>query len=114
VADLRPQICSPEAAAQRSEGRDDNGELILSSAFIRPLERELEPVAVALGGTGGRVAAIQVDVPIPTPRPRLVELEEDSAQMEASLATSAPEGEASTDGLRPSLDVPLPLPRPRP
>jgi D-alanyl-D-alanine carboxypeptidase len=114
VADLRPQICSPEAAAQRSEGRDDNGELILSSAFISPLERELEPVAVALGGTGGRVAAIQVDVPIPTPRPRLVELEEDSAPMEASLATSAPEGEASTDGLRPSLDVPLPLPRPRP
>ncbi|WP_099867329.1 D-alanyl-D-alanine carboxypeptidase family protein [Pararhizobium haloflavum] len=115
VADLREEICSPEAAQTRAEGRDDDGDLILNSKYILPLERELEPVAVALGGTDGRVAAIEVDMPIPTPRPRLVELEESPEVSEtAELVASETETTtvSTTDGLRPSLDVPLPSPRP--
>jgi D-alanyl-D-alanine carboxypeptidase len=112
VADIRDQICSPEAQSARAEGRDDEGELILNSEFILPLTRDLEPVAVALGGTGGRVAAIAADVPIPTPRPRTVELGDSETVPPTQIASSdTAEEEASAD-LRPAIDVPLPKPRP--
>ncbi len=130
IVDLRPQICSPEAAAARGEGRDDEGELILNSRYLPPLTRELEAVTVSLGGTGGRVAAIAADVPVPTPRPNLIELGDiQNAPVRAEIAAGAAldadgsEGEQSasvlpasepavSDVLRPALTVPLPKPRP--
>ncbi|WP_034658643.1 D-alanyl-D-alanine carboxypeptidase family protein [Chelativorans sp. J32] len=71
VADIRPEICSQEAVAQRMKERDDQGRLILTSPHVHPLTREPQVVAVGLGGAMGEEPAKPryANVPIPTPRP---------------------------------------------
>lgn len=118
VVDLRPVICNPEASAERAENRDEEGEVILSSEFIKPLTRDLEPVTVALGGTDGRTAFIAADIPLPTPRPKRVPTSEVAEQAVSSAmmssASGANAGEPGGDE-KPgpaAADVPLPAPRP--
>ena len=78
VADISKQICNPQAAKVRSEGRDDAGRMIIKSPYIRELNRPLQysyagtipgtdPVPEPKGGKGGKGQL--ANVPIPTPRP---------------------------------------------
>lgn len=87
AVDLRPQICSPEAVAERREERDDEGRLIVDSPYIGPLEGEPVPVAVGLGGATGPESSAPryADVPIPTPRP-------DRAATQGATATAGQGG----------------------
>ena len=70
--DMRPLVCSKQAQADRWDGRDSEGKIVLKSPYIVPMEREPHAVVIGLGGaTGPRGPAIieYADVPIPTPRP---------------------------------------------
>lgn len=115
VADIREEICSPAARTARSEGRDDEGELIIKSDHILPLTRDLKRVTVSLGGTGGRVATIFGPVPVPTPRPQIAEIGDSTGPTRSEVAANDPV-RADRDGtiaeLRQAIDVPLPTPRP--
>ncbi|EKF41996.1 D-alanyl-D-alanine carboxypeptidase family protein [Nitratireductor indicus] len=69
--DLRPQICSKEAVAERVEERDDEGRLMVNSPYIRPMDHDPRPVLITLGGATGPESKAPrfANVPIPTPRP---------------------------------------------
>ncbi|WP_309086234.1 D-alanyl-D-alanine carboxypeptidase family protein [Chelativorans sp.] len=71
VSDIRDEICSPEAVAQRSKQRDDQGRLVTTSSYVKPMDREPKLVAVGLSSTAAEKAAKSryANVPIPTPRP---------------------------------------------
>jgi D-alanyl-D-alanine carboxypeptidase len=113
VVDLRDEICTPEAAAERAENRDEEGEVVLSSDFIKPLTRELEPVTVALGGTGGRTAFIAADIPLPTPRPKRVPTSVVAEKAVSSAMMSSASGDTAENSVpSPVPDIPVPEPRP--
>ena len=90
LVDLRSTICSKEARKARYEGRDVDGRLVLSSDYLKPLNRPAKAIRVALTGH-----VVLSNVPVPTPRP------------DRASATSL----ASTD-LKPALNIPVPTPRP--
>ncbi|WP_246730154.1 D-alanyl-D-alanine carboxypeptidase family protein [Nitratireductor mangrovi] len=75
ATNMRPVICTQEARKERMENRDEEGNMVIRSPFIREMEREPQLVAVGLGGATGpkSPAAAELieyaNVPIPTPRP---------------------------------------------
>jgi D-alanyl-D-alanine carboxypeptidase len=68
---LRPVVCTEEAWRERAKRRDEQGNSIYTSRFIK--ERTSDPVAIAVslgGATGPRSTQPRyANVPIPTPRP---------------------------------------------
>ncbi len=75
VVDISAQICNPQAAKVRSEGRDDAGRMIVHSPYIKEMVRPpqysmaaiLPPVAPVKGSAkaGSEIA----NIPVPIPRP---------------------------------------------
>jgi D-alanyl-D-alanine carboxypeptidase len=76
VVDISAEICNPQAAKVRSEGRDDAGRMVLHSPYIKEMER---PPAYSFAGLipGTDVQPTKkgkgdiANVPIPIPRPAL-------------------------------------------
>ncbi|MHB2267058.1 D-alanyl-D-alanine carboxypeptidase family protein [Aliihoeflea sp. PC F10.4] len=70
-ANLRPVVCTEEAWRERAKRRDEQGNSIYTSRFIK--ERTGDPVAIAVslgGATGPRSTQPRyANVPVPTPRP---------------------------------------------
>lgn len=74
VNDVSAEICNPQAAKVRSEGRDDAGRMIVHSPYIKEMSR---PPRYSFAGLipGSEVAASTkgqneiANVPIPLPRP---------------------------------------------
>lgn len=72
ATDMRPVVCTREAQADRWDGRDAEGHIVLKSPALTEMEREPVTIAVGLGGaTGPQGPEIieYADVPVPTPRP---------------------------------------------
>src|SRR5690606_38428120 len=72
--DIRNSICTAEAAAKRTEQRDQQGRLVLNSPRLAPITREPRLVQVGLiSNNTAKASAIaigqMVNVPRPTPRP---------------------------------------------
>ena len=66
---LRSAICTKQAQAERWDGRDDEGRMVIRSRYLTPMTREPRTVAVGLGGAVGPSPEFFANVPIPTPRP---------------------------------------------
>ncbi|MGV8939154.1 MAG: D-alanyl-D-alanine carboxypeptidase family protein [Allorhizobium sp.] len=77
VADISSEICNPKSAKIRSEGRDEEGRMIMHSAYIHDMGRP--PIVSFAGLLPGSEQAAQTsakpgdsgiaNVPIPIPRP---------------------------------------------
>ena len=68
VIDMREQVCSKQAEADRWDGRDIEGKIVFKTANLRPMERE--PVTVAVGLVPTTTAdGWPLNVPVPKPRP---------------------------------------------
>jgi D-alanyl-D-alanine carboxypeptidase len=70
--DMRPVVCTKQAQADRWDGRDAEGRVVLKSPHIGEMTRDPVTVTVGLGGATGPAGTRIVeyaDVPIPTPRP---------------------------------------------
>jgi D-alanyl-D-alanine carboxypeptidase len=109
VVSLRSQICSKEARAARAGERDDDGRLVLKSAYMHPLGRDPHVISVRLGGAvdakGNSLPATvpmihKAPVPIPVPRPMRAGHEGTSASTQADEAS-------------PAESAAIPVPRPR-
>ncbi|MCX8999217.1 D-alanyl-D-alanine carboxypeptidase [Rhizobiaceae bacterium BDR2-2] len=81
VADISAQICNPQAAKVRSEGRDEAGRMIIKSPYVREMERpplysfagvipgtEPSPPEPKKAGNAARVT-LPAKVAVPVPRP---------------------------------------------
>lgn len=109
VVSLRSQICSKEARSARAGERDDDGRLIMKSAYMHAMGREPHVVSVALGGAvdayGNAMPASvptigRATVPIPVPRPMRPD--------DGGAAASQPANQAS-----PAASAAVPVPQPR-
>ena len=73
VADISAQICNPKARAERSEGRDEEGRMVVHSPYIQEMNHPPRTVfAGLLAGSGAAASAGKpeiANVPIPIPRP---------------------------------------------
>ncbi len=96
---LRSEICTKQAQAERWDGRDDEGRMIIRSRYLKPMTREPRTVAVGLGGAVGPAPVIYANVPIPTPRP-------DFEPQELALKPPVEPEAAIRTG------IPVPTPRP--
>ncbi|GHC76445.1 D-alanyl-D-alanine carboxypeptidase [Limoniibacter endophyticus] len=76
--DMRPVICNPQAAAERYDGRDTDGNLKIDSPYLHERKHEPRAAVIKVGGATGPVPKALADsliggeiadVPIPTPRP---------------------------------------------
>ncbi len=68
VIDMREQVCSKLAEADRWDGRDIEGKVVFRTANLHPMERD--PVAVAVGLLPTTSAdGWPLAVPVPSPRP---------------------------------------------
>lgn len=72
LANIRNQICTPEARAARYDGRDVEGKMVLNSPYIKPLRRQANissaPFRAAI--SSGSTSAQMKLVPIPAPPPK--------------------------------------------
>ncbi|MCY6383526.1 D-alanyl-D-alanine carboxypeptidase family protein [Hoeflea prorocentri] len=96
IVDLRPVVCSQEARKARYGGRDVEGRMTLSSAYISPLGRKARAVPV---GLTGRVPAALTAGRIPVPKARPVRIGGSDSPVTASQA-------------KPASNVPVPQTRP--
>jgi D-alanyl-D-alanine carboxypeptidase len=77
VVDMRETVCSKQAQADRWDGRDVEGKMVINSPYIVEMTRPPKVVAIRLGGATGKVPPAMADaegnavadVPIPTWRP---------------------------------------------
>lgn len=74
VVDISAQICNPKAAKVRSEGRDDEGRMVLHSPYVHEMTRPPQftyagIVAVAEPEKPVKAGAQSATVPVPIPRP---------------------------------------------
>lgn len=68
VIDMREQVCSKQAEADRWDGRDIEGKVVFKTTNLRPMERE--PVTVAVGLLPTTTAdGWPLNIPVPKPRP---------------------------------------------
>ncbi|MEO0543539.1 MAG: D-alanyl-D-alanine carboxypeptidase family protein [Pseudomonadota bacterium] len=105
TANLRPQVCTEEARANRWDGRQIEGFITFETDLIQPLSREPKAISTGLGGaTGASASAIVLDgsvisaYPLPLPRP-MREPASDPSDMEQFQ-------------LRDGLTAPIPTRRP--
>jgi D-alanyl-D-alanine carboxypeptidase len=80
--DMRSTVCTEGAEADRWDGREVEGKMVLNSPHIKAMTREPNAVLVGLGNAGsktGSIVEIGLDdlsrIPIPTPRPNQVSQE---------------------------------------
>lgn len=74
VVDISTQICNPKAAKVRSEGRDDEGRMVLHSPYVHEMTRPPQftyagIVAVAAPEKPVSAGGQPSNVPVPIPRP---------------------------------------------
>jgi D-alanyl-D-alanine carboxypeptidase len=74
--DMRSTVCTEGAEADRWDGREVEGKMVLNSPHIKAMTREPNAVLVGLGGATGKAGSILdpalddlTQIPIPTPRP---------------------------------------------
>jgi D-alanyl-D-alanine carboxypeptidase len=77
--DMRSTVCTEGAEADRWDGREVEGKMVLNSPDIKAMTREPNTVLVGLGNAGGKsgsIVELGLDdlsrIPIPTPRPNQV------------------------------------------
>ena len=80
VRDISGEICTAEARKTRSEGRDNNGKMVLRSPYIGPEPKVFHivpaPVGIAIGdgeatATEAAIVLGTRTIPVPKPRPTL-------------------------------------------
>jgi len=109
VADISGSICTAKARAERYEGRDVEGKMVLNSPYLIKMTREprLVQAPAGLPRVSTEVALSRVPIPVPRPGGTL------SGQAEpfAASAFTAPAKAAEAPAPVRS-NVPIPVPRP--
>ncbi len=89
VVDMRAQVCSKLAEADRWDGRDIEGKVVFKTANLHPMERE--PVTVAVGLLPTTTAdGWPLNAPVPTPRPEYTPSSAKKPLQDAELRTAIP------------------------
>ena len=89
VIDMRQQVCSKEAEADRWDGRDIEGKVVFKTDNLRPMERE--PVTVAVGLMPTTTAdGWPLAVPVPKPRPAYTPASVKTPLQDAELRPAIP------------------------
>lgn len=89
VIDMRQQVCSKEAEADRWDGRDIEGKVVFKTANLRPMERD--PVAVAVGLMPTTSAdGWPLNIPVPKARPAFTPASAEKPLADAQLRPAIP------------------------